>query len=494
MARIDSILSIVLQQGANELRVVADREPKMLAYGTLKKWSMPPMSEDILRDLLGEIMTSEVETRLAAGERIELEYETSALGTFHVTLAKERAGAFEARFLRGRATSPAPPSPAPVVDVSVASAEVAAPPSRTAFTAARPRFAVQRYLSDLVARAVATRASDLHLGDGETPVIRVDGKLRALDDGAPADVAEAFGMEPADLAAVRAGHSIDVSLELPGSGRIRVHLYATDQGLAAALRLLPPRAPSFASLHMPVAFDDLALLSHGLVLVCGATGAGKSTTLAALAQVALQRRSIVLVTLEDPIEYELAGSKGSIVRRRQIKRDAVDFASGLRDALREDPDVLLVGEMRDPETIALALTAAETGHLVLASLHSRSAASAVDRIVDASAPERQQQIRIQLAESLRGVVSQRLLPRARGTGRVAAVEVLRMNHAVASMIREGKTAQISHAIQAGRAEGMLSLERSLADRVRAGEIRMEDARAVANDPASLTTLLESTSR
>ncbi len=491
MARIDSILSIVLQQGANELRVVADREPKMLAYGALKKWSMPPMSEEILRDLLGEIMTSEVETRLAAGERVELEYETSGLGTFHVTLAKERAGAFEARFLRGRAASPAPPSPAPFVE---ASAEAPAPPSPPPFAAARPRFPVQRYLSDLVARAVAMRASDLHLGDGETPVIRVDGQLRALDDGAPADVAEAFGMEPADLAAVRAGHSIDISLELPGTGRIRVHLYATDQGLAAALRLLPPRAPSFASLHMPVAFDDLALLSHGLVLVCGATGAGKSTTLAALAQVALQRRSIVLVTLEDPIEYELAGSKGSIVRRRQIKRDAVGFASGLRDALREDPDVLLVGEMRDPETIALALTAAETGHLVLASLHSRSAASAVDRIVDASAPERQQQIRIQLAESLRAVVSQRLLPRARGTGRVAAVEVLRMNHAVASMIREGKTAQISHAIQAGRAEGMLSLERSLADRVRTGEVRLEDARAVANDPASLTTLLESTSR
>lgn len=490
MARIDSILSIVLQQGANELRVVADREPKMLAYGALKKWSMPPMSEEILRDLLGEIITGEVEDRLAAGERVELGYEAASLGTFHVTLAKERAGVFEARFVRGRAAPVAAAAPAASATVD-AGADVPAPSVRAPFVAARPRFAVGRHLSELVARAIAVRASDLHLGDGEAPVIRVDGKLRALDDAAPADVAEAFGMEGADLAAVRAGHSIDVSLELPGSGRIRVHLYAADQGLAAALRLLPPRAPSFASLHMPVAFDDLALLSHGLVLVCGATGAGKSTTLAALAQVALQRRSVVLVTLEDPIEYELAGPSGSIVRRRQIKRDVVDFASGLRDALREDPDVLLVGEMRDPETIALALTAAETGHLVLASLHSRSAASAVDRIVDASAPERQQQVRIQLAESLRAVVSQRLLPRARGTGRVAAVEVLRMNHAVASMIREGKTAQISHAIQAGRAEGMLSLERSLADRVRTGDIRMEDARAVANDPASLTTLLES---
>ncbi len=170
-------------------------------------------------------------------------------------------------------------------------------------------------------------------------------------------------------------------------------------------------------------------------------------------------------------------------------RYAVDFASGLRDALREDPDMLLVGEMRDAETISLALTAAETGHLVLASLHSRSTASAVERIVDAYPGDRQQQIRVQLADSLRVVVGQRLVPRARGSGRIPALEVLRVNHAVASMIREGKTAQIASALQAGRREGMLSLERCLADRVQAGEIRIEDARAAANDVASLTMYL-----
>jgi twitching motility protein PilT len=197
----------------------------------------------------------------------------------------------------------------------------------------------------------------------------------------------------------------------------------------------------------------------------------------------------VLTTLEDPIEYGLAASATSVVRRRQVGRDVATFASGLRDALREDPDVLLVGEMRDPETISLALTAAETGHLVLASMHSRSAASAVERIVDSYPPGREQQIRLQLADSLRAVLAQRLLPRARGNGRIAAVEVLRVTHAVAAMVREGRTAQIPTALQSGRREGMIVLERCLADRVNAGEVRLEDARAASNDPAMLAMFL-----
>jgi twitching motility protein PilT len=240
---------------------------------------------------------------------------------------------------------------------------------------------------------------------------------------------------------------------------------------------------------MPVPLEDLVDLPHGLVLVCGATGSGKSTTLAALAQEALRRRSIVLLTLEDPIEHTLSASETSVVRRREVGRDVRDFAHGLRDALREDPDVILLGEMRDPETIALALTAAETGHLVLSTLHSGSAASAIERIVDAYPPARQGQIRVQLADSLRAVVAQRLLPRARGDGRVVAIEVLRGTHAVASLVREGKTAQIATAIQSGKREGMLSLERCLADRVQSGEVRIDDARAAANDPASLAMYL-----
>ncbi|RYE93402.1 MAG: type IV pili twitching motility protein PilT, partial [Myxococcales bacterium] len=243
----------------------------------------------------------------------------------------------------------------------------------------------------------------------------------------------------------------------------------------------------------PVPLDDLVDLPHGLVIVTGPTGAGKSTTLAALAQETLKRRSTLLITLEDPIEYSFsAESRGSLVRQRQVGREVASFAAGLRDALREDPDVLLVGEMRDPESIAMALTAAETGHLVLTSLHSRSAAGAVERIVDAYPPERQRQVRVQLADSLRAVVAQRLVPRARGPGRLPALEVLRSTHAVASHIREGKTEQLASAIQTGRREGMIPLERCLADLVRAGQIGPDAARAVANDTTALAEYLRGT--
>jgi twitching motility protein PilT len=340
-----------------------------------------------------------------------------------------------------------------------------------------------------VGRAAALRASDLHLADGEGPSVRVDGRLQRLDSDGHVDVVALLALDSADRERVARGESLDLARDIEGVGRVRAHLFRTADGLAAAVRLLPRAAPSLASLLMPVSLADLVDLPHGLVLVCGATGSGKSTTLAALAQEALRRRSIVLTTLEDPIEYSLVATDSSLVRRRQVGRDVRDFTAGLRDALREDPDILLVGELRDPETIALALTAAETGQLVLASMHSRSAGSAVERIVDAMPAERQSHVRVQLAESLRAVIAQHLLPRARGAGRIPAIEVLRVTHAIASLIREGKTSQIPTALQSGRRDGLLALERCLADRVLAGEIPAEDARAVANDPTSLAMYL-----
>ncbi len=331
------------------------------------------------------------------------------------------------------------------------------------------------------------RASDVHIADDSRAFVRIDGVIRPLDGGAPS-VSELLGIDDASASAI-ARRAVETSFDVPRVGRVRVHAYLTEGGFAAAIRLLPQVAPTFDSLHMPIAFDDVVMNPHGLVLVCGSTGSGKSTTLAALACEAMRRRSIVVVTLEDPIEYALDAPEGSIVRRRQIGRDVADFASGLRDALREDPDVLLVGEMRDPESISLALTAAETGHLVLASIHSRGAASAIERIVDASPSERRNQVRVQLAESLRVVIGQRLLPRARGSGRIPAIEVLRVNHAVSSLIREARTAQIASAMQSGRREGMISLERCLADRVRANEITLDAARAASDDADALQSYL-----
>lgn len=505
MARIDRILSIVAEQGANELRMGTDREPRMLAYGTAKRLSIPMTSEETLRDLLGEILTPEREEAMRARGRVDVSYEATGLGTFQVTLTA-RAEGFDVVLRRSsaRVAASAPienaaPIPAASPAVASASAIAIAPPPRIDRVEVAPTsteraiacddvLPVYPMLAELVAHAAARRASDLHLSEGEPPTIRIDGRLHRLDH-APVSLSTVLPLgENAEAHFARTA-SIDLGMDVPDVGRVRIHLFRAHAGRAASIRLLPRAAPLLASLDLPVPLDDLVELPHGLVLVCGAAGSGKSTTLAALAQEALRRRSIVLVTLEDPIEYALAAPDTSVLRRRQIGRDVPDFANGLRDALRQDPDLILIGEMRDPETIGLALTAAETGHLVLASLHSRSAASAIERIVDAYPPERASQVRTQLADSLRAVVAQRLLPRARGTGRVPAVEVLRGTHAVASLIREGKTAQLGSTIQSGRREGMITLERSLADRVAAGDIRPDDARAAANDPSSLSMTL-----
>ncbi|WP_394832439.1 PilT/PilU family type 4a pilus ATPase [Pendulispora rubella] len=508
MARIDSILAVVVQQGANELRVGTDREPKMLAYGTAKRFHMVSTSEQELRELLGEILSDERSEALRSARRLDVSYEAGELGRFRVTFTGRQDGGFDAVFLRDRsrpapAAAVAPPRDIPAVrerDIApIAAPEMAAPAE------APPRLSVVRSAAPtagatsgplpcepLLARALGMRASDLHLVDTDVPVVRVDGQLHRLEDEGIEDVGTRLGLDATTLGAVTSGRSLDFALETAEGGRVRVNVYRTSDGTAAALRFLARSAPAVSSLGFPLPIDDLVDGNHGLVLVCGATGSGKSTTLAALAQAALMRRSIVLLTLEDPIEYTLAAGPRALVRQRQIGRDVRDFASGLRDALREDPDVLVLGEMRDPETISLALTAAETGHLVLTTLHCGGVASAVQRIVDAYPAERQLQVRTQLADVLRGAIAQRLVPRARGgSGRVLAAEVLRATHAVTNLIREGKTAQMASVLHSGRREGMIALERHLADLVRNGEIRGEDARAVAGDPDSLAMFLRS---
>jgi twitching motility protein PilT len=515
MARIDSILSIVVSQGANELRVGTDREPKMLAHGAPKRLAIPVMGDDTLRHLMGELLTTEREEAMRAKGRVELIYDAPSLGTFQVTLAARASGdaGFDAVFLRstaraaprggrgapgpvvesvGESTHGEPPANEGAVLAAHASPSSDRPPVRDAAARSRGERSPGAALAALLARAAEARASDVHLMDAESPSLRVDGRLRPLDDEPHVDVSALLG----DLLGVEAraridrGESADLAFEIDGVGRFRLNAYRSAAGLAAAVRLLARSAPTLAALHLPVPLEEILDVPHGLVIVCGPTGSGKTTTLAALAQEVLRKRSVMLLTLEDPIEYVLAPrAAGSLVRQRQIGRDVRDFPTGLRDALREDPDVLLIGEMRDPATISLALTAAETGHLVLTSLHSRGTASAVERIVDAYPPERQQQIRVQLADALQAVVAQRLVPRARGGGRTPALEVLRVTHSVASVIRDGKTAQIASALQSGRREGMIALERCLADLVQTAQITIEDARAVANEPASLATYL-----
>jgi len=567
VARIDGLLRLVIQQGADELRLIVEREPKMFARGQPKRLSVPATSEETLRILLGDILSPEVEEKLHAQGYAGTEYEAAGLGLFRVKFKPAETGGFEVAFLHadvhGRAEETSDPEGSVAVAVAVATAVAGAPPARAgsrtlpqgrsiappsaavdSAAASLPNAVAERKravpmverlpaahqianapqaepaekqaqthtsatrtapgvsptersvtqhapsaLLELVRNAAVLHASDLHLAEGEPPRVRVDGKLQQLSQMIVGELPKLLGLEGNDHTRLVQSGGVDLALELPKIGRLRVHVYRTDVGYAAALRMLPRAAPSFSELNMPLAFDDLVDLPHGLVLVCGSAGSGKSTTLAALAQELLRRRSVVMVTLEDPIEYTLSASAHSLVRRRQIGRDVRDFPAGLRDALRADPEVLLVGEMRDPESISLALTAAETGHLVMSSLHSGSAMSAIERIIDVYPSAHKEQIRTQLADALRAVIVQRLLPRASGTGRIPAIEVLRVTRAVASLIRDGKTEQLPTVLQSSKREGMLVLERCLADRVQAGEVTLAAANAAANDPDTLATYL-----
>lgn len=466
MNALDSLLRMVAAQQADELRLGVGRAPLVLSQGVPRNLTLAETGEQVLRQMLGGLLTNEAEASLARGAPFSFSYEAAgSLGLYR--------GEFSPR-----------PSPESGFDVTLRpgsepepEAPVAPPPvSGGAQNQPTPE------LEALLARAARLRASDVHVRHGEPAFARVDGRLVLLAGGAQ-DAHALLGR------AASVGSS-DCALSSPSAGRVRLHAFVVGGALALAARLLPPSIPTLAELGLPSDLQDLTALPNGLVLLTGPAGSGKSTTAAALCQELIRRRSALLLTLEDPVEYafDTTGTQ-SVVRQRQVGLDVSDFATGLRDALREDPDVLLVGEMRDAESISLALTAAETGHLVFGTLHSRSAASAIDRIIDSYPGSRQQQLRMQLSESLRAVLAQRLLPHARGSGRVVAMEVLRRNAAVANLIREGKSPQLLSVMQSSRKEGMALLERSLAELCRANLISERDAFAAANDQDSLSEYL-----
>jgi len=479
---------MVVAQQADELRLGVERAPLVLTGGVPQNLTLAETGERVLRQMLGSLLSPEAEASLARGEAYSSTHEGGeGFGVYQVQFlprAQHETG-FDVRLTNARhpaaAATPASPQLVPAVP--------AVPATRT--PARSTPLLVTSPLEALLARAAALQASDIHVRQGEAAFARIDGQLRLLEAGAH-DIRELLG---AASEGASARSSADWALSSPSAGRLRVHTFLVGGLPALAVRLLPPEIPTLEALGIPNELRDLTSLPNGLVLLTGPAGSGKSTTAAALCQELVRQRSVMLLTLEDPVEYAFdTRHTNSIVRQRQIGMDVPDFASGLRDALREDPDVLLVGEMRDAESIGLALTAAETGHLVFATLHSRSAASAVDRIIDAYPAARQQQLRLQLAESLRAVIAQRLLPHARGSGRALALEVLRRNAAVANLIREGKTPQLTSAMQSSRKEGMVLLERSLADLCRSGAIEERHAFAAANDQDSLMEYLHSRSK
>ncbi|OGL98801.1 hypothetical protein A2304_04885 [Candidatus Uhrbacteria bacterium RIFOXYB2_FULL_57_15] len=331
-------------------------------------------------------------------------------------------------------------------------------------------------MSSLLRAAVAEGASDLHLADGHPPTHRIDGALRSTD--ARALTGSAIETLVREIVSDRQWKIFQEKLELDfgyeeGGYRFRFNVHVERGNVAVAARLIPLAIPSFKDIGLPESVVDLARSPHGLVLVTGPSGAGKSTTLASLLADINAHDAVHILTLEDPIEFVFPNAKG-LVKQREVGSDTLSFAEGLRHALRQDPDVIMVGEMRDPETIAAALTLAETGHLVFSTLHTNSAAQAVHRIVDSFAEHRQDQVRAQLALTLRGVVAQVLLPRVKGS-RVAAREILMNTPACANLIRENKVEQIPTVIQTGRSEGMVSLESAITELVKAKQVREEDA-------------------
>lgn len=324
-----------------------------------------------------------------------------------------------------------------------------------------------------LAQAVQAGASDLHLSAGQPPWLRVHGMLAPLANEpidpaalqrllAPCVDAAEGGLAARQLAQTQA---CDLALALPGLGRFRANVFVQQRGWGAVFRLIAAEVPTLQSLRAPVVLADLALRDRGLVLLCGATGCGKSTTLAAMLRHRSEQQAGHILTLEDPIEFVHA-SRRSLVHQREVGQHVPGFADGLRSALREDPDCILVGELRDLDTVRLALTAAETGHLVLATLHSASAAKAVDRLVDVFPGDERALVRTMLSESLQAAVYQTLCPvldEAGGVqGRVAAHEILLGTPAVRNLIREGKSAQIVSVMQTSQAQGMQTLEQSLA--------------------------------
>ncbi|MBC2721861.1 type IV pilus twitching motility protein PilT [Desulfosporosinus sp.] len=343
-------------------------------------------------------------------------------------------------------------------------------------------------LQELMVLAGEKKASDIHLTVESPPVLRINGSLvqQAMAKLSQAELEKFAKSMMNEIQAKRFAEcgELDLSYSLPGVGRYRVNMFRQRGSIGVVIRLIPFVIPSPQDLGLPPVSIELAKLHKGLVLVTGPTGSGKSTTLASLLDYINSTRACHIVTIEDPIEY-LHRHKLSLINQREVGNDTNSFTNALRAVLRQDPDVILVGEMRDLETIATAVTAAETGHLVFSTLHTNDATQSVDRMIDVFPPHQQQQIRVQLAAVLQGIMSQQLFPRADGKGRVAAIEVMTATPAVRSLIREGKTHQLPTVIQTNAKLGMQTMDKAIMDLVQRGLVAYEVAREKLQNPDSL---------
>ena len=506
MAAIDSLLTLIDAQQATGI-VLRAREIPVLVGGKGRGLTMPPLDFATIETFAVEVLTADELETLRLSGACDTVYRC-AKGTFTVE-ARLSGDNMSLKLRRGGAQvakSAAPVAPAPVAPAAPPPTQVAAPaqveasPTAVATTVepAEPavedpaRAAVAARLAGVIARAASQEVSDIVISAGQPLWIKSTAGFAAASAAAISETEiRAFAdsiLDPARRRVLENAGSVDLPWVAPdiddGPQRFRVNVFTQAHGLAIALRPINRQAPSFAELNLPDSIGGLAGVTSGMVLVVGQAGAGKSSTLAAMVETVNRTCARHVITLEDPIEF-VYRPRRCLIHQREVGTHVESFSAGLCAALRECPDMILVGEMRDRETVALALTAAETGHLVLSTLHSGSAPMAIDRIVDIFPEHQQGQIRQQVAGSLRAVLTQQLLPGARPGTRYPAIELLTVNYAVGALIREGKTHQLASQIQTGREDGMVAFEASLFELIRTGKITRDVAVAAARDPAEL---------
>lgn len=470
MAAVDSLLRLISARNADALTIIANGIPELHKAGAQIPLSMPPLSSTIVEGFIAEVGGRESTYYSASdGSHYSMHSDgVSELLRMTFTLLGTPSNKDHEKGSSLETTQVLSPNPFS----GTVSGHVATTP-------------LKGELADLLANARERGASDILLSSDNNSWIRVNGRMQSLSASAlSADkILSSLGKSKEEL---EKAHSLDFSFDC--DGRYRVNLFRQDRGIAAALRPIRSSAPSISGLNLPSSLVDLVNFSSGLVLVAGSAGSGKSTTINALIEHVNRSASQHVITLEDPIEYRYQ-SHNSLIHQRELGTHVPSFASGLRAALRESPDIIVVGEMRDYETIAAAITAAETGHLIFGTIHASDAVVAIDRIIDVFPAAQQQQVRYQLSIILQATLTQHLVPTPDLNGRVPAIELMLKNDAVAASIRSGKTHSILSSIQTGRDKGMISLELSLARFVRDGRISRKAAMRAARSPDTLALLL-----
>jgi twitching motility protein PilT len=482
MAQLDRLLTVLSSNRGDSLRIAQDDHARLLKAGAEHSVTRQPLTGVQLLALLREVAPQDAAARLQGGGDAQFEYVYG--NEIFVANASYAAGRLSAALT-------------PKTPYQASSGLGLQPNELTPMAVQRvmpaDHLEARSSLDTLLRLQIDRGASDLHLRSGERPLLRVDGDIVPIDGSEPLDTMRVqkmlFAIMPdRNRREYEETNDTDLAYELDGVARFRVNIFRDQRGIGTVMRAIPSRIVSAEELGLSVEVQALCKLNKGLVLVTGPTGSGKSTTLCGLIDLVNRTRHDHIVTIEDPIEF-VHHSKGCLVTQRQVGVHTASFKQALRATLREDPDVVLVGELRDLETVSIAIETAETGHLVFGTLHTSTAAGTIDRVIDQFPPDRQDQIRVMMSESLKGVISQ-MLCRKIGGGRVAAMEVLLATPAISNLIRESKTFQIPSVLQTSRRLGMVTMHDALLELVDAGKIEPREAYLKSLDKTLMATSLK----